>query len=295
MLALDRQTAATSLISPSSYLSGREILFNGQGSQHIQSDNRLNFPIVLLRGLGRSSAFWLEFGDNLSTSARVIMLDLKGTGKSQPKSGLNLGRGTVEGHGNDVLETLNHLGVQNCHLVGISFGGMIAAYVAGVAQLKSVTIIASSARFTQESRIQKAALWKLLAELYRPYPRHKMLAEYLVSPRFLHSSPHIVHLWDSLCQTEGFKRIPVFRQLLGAGLLSGKKEFSEIACPSLFVVSKNDALVDWRNSAVLWQTAPKAKLLYMEGYGHDIPTEAPIELSQRLAQFMSRVEKNAQI
>ena len=62
-----------------------------------------NFPVVLLRGLGRSSGFWLEFTEKLSAHYEVICLDLFGTGLSDS----NWGRGSITQFANDVEYTLS--------------------------------------------------------------------------------------------------------------------------------------------------------------------------------------------
>jgi 3-oxoadipate enol-lactonase len=272
------------------YLNGRKIFHNRHFSHE---ENCLQFPIVLLRGLGRSSGFWLQFSEKLSMFADVHMFDLLGTGQSVSKNNFfgEWGRGSVKAHASDVVRTLRHNGLLSSHLIGISFGGMVAAAVAAqCASLKSVTIISSSARFTGESRINQTALGVLLKELKNEYPRHEKIAPYLVSESFLTQQPTLVGTWNHLYATEGFSRFAVIRQLLAAGLLHGKNEFKGILCPALYVVSTHDKLVDWRNTPVLWQSTLGAKMMILENYGHDIPTEAPAQFSESLFCYLKKTE-----
>ena len=112
-------------------------------------DSELNYPVVLLRGLGRSSRFWLGFENEISKFAEVVMVDLLGTGKSMSR----LGRFRVEDHAADVQLTLKEIGKVPCHLVAISFGSMVALKITeslGPAVI-SATLISGSARFTRKS------------------------------------------------------------------------------------------------------------------------------------------------
>ena len=83
-------------------------------------------PIVLIHGFGGDLDNWLFNIDALSETAPVYALDLPGHGQSVK---------AVESPDLSVMVTtmvefLDHLGVENAHLVGHSLGGLIAGQVA---------------------------------------------------------------------------------------------------------------------------------------------------------------------
>jgi pimeloyl-ACP methyl ester carboxylesterase len=130
----------------------------------------LQFPVVLVRGLGRSSGFWLEFIDALTPWAKVVAVDLRGTGLSPSKTGL----GSIEALAADLVLTLRKEKLLPCHLVGISLGGMVCAQAAAMLaadegasgsgsnisqnNVVSLSMLASSARFTGERRLVTPSL-----------------------------------------------------------------------------------------------------------------------------------------
>lgn len=243
-----------------------------------------NFPVVLLRGLGRSSGFWLEFVEIMSESHEVICLDLLGTGLSRS----SWGRGTIAGFADDVLFTLQKLGLKRVYLVGISLGGMVALEVAARANcVEKLVVLASSSRGGVGPRIQFKALVKLLWSLRKGIPSNSELAPYLVSHSTLSKRPQLPEEWDELWRREGFRKLPVLRQLFAAAIFDARPALLKTTVPILFMVSRDDELVPWRNTLQLWEKANNCQLVVLEGYGHDFPTEAPDEVIAHLNAFFA--------
>lgn len=246
-------------------------------------------PVVLLRGLGRSSGFWLEFSEKLSESFEVICIDLLGTGLSRS----SWGRGRIGAFADDVAHTLELLGLKSVYLIGISLGGMVAMEVAARTQCVSkLVVLASSSRGGAEKRISTTALLKLLWSLRKGTPSNAELAPFLVSSTTLSQRPQLPEIWDQLWMKEGFATLPVIRQLLAAALFDAHPALVKISAPILFMVSKDDALVPWRNTVQLWEKAKDCQLVVLEGYGHDFPTEAPDEVIAHLCGFFADEPSN---
>lgn len=246
----------------------------------------LKFPIVLLRGLGRSSGFWLDFSQKLSEYADVVCVDLLGTGLSRS----DWGRGTIGEFAEDVHHTLKTLGFEKVYLVGISLGGMVALEVGARADLvQKLAVLASSSRGLGEQRIKPKALLKLLWSLRKGVPENAELAPYLVSEKTLKTRPDLPEVWDSLWKSEGFKSLPVVRQLIAAALFDARPALSRLGIPVLFMVSKADGLVPWRNTLRLWEKTRDCRLVVLEDFGHDFPTEAPELVIEHIVGFL-RIE-----
>ncbi|MBX7165583.1 MAG: alpha/beta hydrolase [Pirellulales bacterium] len=83
--------------------------------------------VVLLHGLAANQAFWnLELVGQLAADWRVITYDLRGHGYSDtPADGYE-----PEAQARDLVALLDHLELPAAHLVGHSFGGLIALQAA---------------------------------------------------------------------------------------------------------------------------------------------------------------------
>lgn len=241
-------------------------------------------PIVLLRGLGRSSGFWLEFSEKLAEHGDVVCIDLLGTGLSRS----DWGRGSIQAFAADVEHTLKGLGYSAVYFVGISLGGMVALELSARSEaVKKLAVLASSSRGVGEQRIRPRALIRLLWSLRSGVPSNKELAPFLVSYETLSQRPDLPEVWDQLWRKEGFKTLPVVRQLLAAAFFDARPALAKIQVPILFMVSKADGLVPWRNTLRLWERSQHCRLVVLENYGHDFPTEAPDEVIGHLIEFFA--------
>lgn len=250
----------------------------------------LQKPLVLLRGLGRTSAFWLDFPRYLSEKANVVMIDLPGGGQSPSL----LGRGSIDDLAGDVFFTLEQEGLLGSHLLGISLGGMVAATVAHLAERRSpnrnnavgsLIIVNSSARYTKQKRIAPVALVKMFWQLLKPRLYHRNFSNYLVSKNCLALHPQLPEVWDGLWRAEKIRKLPVFRQLLAAAKFLGEQVYREMQTPVLFLASEQDDLVSWTNSIALWHTVKGAQLKTYKVAGHDLTTELPGKVAADILTF----------
>ena len=119
-------------------------------------------PLVFLHGLSANAHSFDELiGSGLSPAFRAIALDLRGRGRSQKASGY-----TLEEHAADVIAWLDALGLQEVVLVGHSFGGFLAAFIAWqhpsrVRRLVVLDIAASALRDPRVGALLKPSLGRL--------------------------------------------------------------------------------------------------------------------------------------
>jgi pimeloyl-ACP methyl ester carboxylesterase len=80
-------------------------------------------PIIFIHGLAASSAFWYGAGVNfISLLGPCYLYDLRGHGKSEtPQFGYR-----IEDMADDLVALMDESGIEKAHIIGHSFGGMIA-------------------------------------------------------------------------------------------------------------------------------------------------------------------------
>ncbi|MGE0800470.1 MAG: alpha/beta fold hydrolase [Lautropia sp.] len=104
-----------------------------------------NRPYLLLQhGYSRSGKFWYNWVPYLSRFFKVVRPDLRGLGQSpldfDPKQGY-----TVDGFLEDLVDLLDHIGIDKVHYCGESLGGMIGMGFAArhPDRVKTLTCVAS--------------------------------------------------------------------------------------------------------------------------------------------------------
>lgn len=269
--------------------------------KHSKNINKMKHPIVLLRGLGRSMSFWLDFEEELSQYCDIIFIDLLGTGGSKDF----WGRGNISHFALDVLFTLKMNRVYFFHLSGISLGGMVCIEIAKLIKkeewkelhLSSICIMASSSGGMGNKRIYLTplclVLFSLLISILKGTPSHKLFSHYLISQNTLDSHKEIINKWDSIWKNENFSRVALIRQLLAAVFYRVNIICVKIKIPFLFIVSKHDKLVPWINTVSLWDKIPFSELRILENLGHDMTTDSPDSIAKILFNFMERFENNS--
>jgi pimeloyl-ACP methyl ester carboxylesterase len=76
--------------------------------------------VLLLHGLGLDLRMWDDQVPELAKRYRVVRIDLHGFGKSSPVSG-------PFSHAEIISQLLAHLEIERAHIVGLSYGGLLAA------------------------------------------------------------------------------------------------------------------------------------------------------------------------
>ena len=144
--------------------------------------------VTLIHGVGGSSIVWYKQLRDFSKHFNVLVVDLRGHGKSRDLFAAYMGRDyTFEDISLDVLEVLDHLGIQKSHFVGVSLGTILIRVIAELDpdRVKSMTLAGAITRLNIRSRflvlvakvfkpvIPFMWLYRLFARILMPNSRHK--------------------------------------------------------------------------------------------------------------------------
>ena len=94
-------------------------------------------PLIMILGLGQDISTWEFQITELSGYARLIVFDNRDSGKSSRCSN----NYTTESMALDILGLMDHLEIEQTHLLGTSMGGMIAQHVALLAPARLSSMI----------------------------------------------------------------------------------------------------------------------------------------------------------
>ena len=107
-------------------------------------------PMLLLHGFGACVKNWYPFVDKLAKHFRLILIDLRGHGKSSNPST----EFTHQQAANDVFELLEFLKIKQFSAMGMSTGGMVLLHMATsqAERIQTMVLISASTNFTKEAR-----------------------------------------------------------------------------------------------------------------------------------------------
>ena len=81
--------------------------------------------VTFIHGAGGSSTIWYKQLDDFRQQFNVLLIDLRGHGRSQSPIYEKMDYYTFEDIGNDIIDVLDHLQIKTTHFIGISLGTII--------------------------------------------------------------------------------------------------------------------------------------------------------------------------
>jgi pimeloyl-ACP methyl ester carboxylesterase len=244
-------------------------------------------PVLLVHGLGSSSLDWEYQIPVLSPHYRVIVIDVRGHGRSEkPRE-----RYSIAGFSADIEALVRYLKLGPVHLVGLSMGGMIGFQLAvdKPQLLKSLTIVNSTPEVkvkTFQDMHMFAKRW-LLARIFSMETIGKGLGKNLFpKPEQAELRRKIAIRWG---QNEKRAYLDSFNAIVGWGV---QDKLSTITCPALIVTADHDYTPIALKQAYT-RLMPNARLAVIENSRHASPLDQPDAFNATLLEFLRALSKSA--
>jgi 3-oxoadipate enol-lactonase len=248
------------------------------------TDTGLGQPIVLLHGYPFNRSLWTEQVSALSNSYRVITPDLRGLGESEAQSGA----ATMNRMAQDVAELLDHLEISRAVVGGLSMGGYVALafYKQFHSHVRALVLADTRAQADTEegkqTRFQQAD--KALAEGMAGIA-DSMLPK-LLTPESVSKRPELVkRVRDMMLKTKAGG---------AAGALLGMAErddqtplLSQIACPSVILVGRDDPITPVHDSEKMHREIAGSRLVVIDNAAHVSNLERTEQFNDELVQFLN--------
>ena len=245
-------------------------------------------PLILIHGLGSSSQDWELQVPVLALHYRLIVVDVRGHGRSDKPSE----RYSIEGFTYDLIALIEHLDLPPAHVVGLSMGGMIAFQLAvdEPGLVKSLCIVNSAPqvkvrtaqeygwwakRWTLARVLSLATIGKALGDRLFPKPAQADLRRKMA---------------ERWAKNDKRAYLASFDAIVGWGV---QERLSRITCPTLVISADHDYTpVAQKENYV--KLLPDARLVVIEDSRHATPLDQPEVFNATLLDFLKTVETTTQ-
>lgn len=242
-------------------------------------------PVVLIMGLGCSSAMWFRVAPHLAKTHRVILLDNRGSGQTRTRSAL-VHRIPVLAA--DVAAVMDAAGESNAHLIGFSMGGMIAQQFAldYPNRVRSLSLLGTHPGSPWAVKASEPVL-RLL------FDKALMSAE--ESLRQMRPHTYSRHTSDALFEEDALVRLantPLPRdyqaQLYGLIYWTIYHQLPKINAPTLVMHGLEDALIPAENGRLIASRIPGTRLVEIPSASHWLMTDSNAECISTLKQHLRK-------
>ena len=239
--------------------------------------------VAMSHSLACDSSMWDEQAALLRRNYKVLRFDTRGHGKSDAPSG----EYTLDMLAYDVHGLLQGLGVERCHWIGLSMGGMIGQTFA----LKFPGMFASLILADTTSRYgpEALALWQgriktALDKGMEPLVE-ATLQRWFTEP-FRKSHPEVVARVSAMIRATP---VPGYAGCCAAiPRINLTERLKEIRCPSLVIVGEQDAGTPVELAREIHAALPGSELVVIPSASHLSNLEQPAAFNRAMTAFLNK-------
>lgn len=247
-------------------------------------DTGLGQPVVLLHGYPFNRSLWTEQVSALSNRYRVITPDLRGLGESDATPGA----ATMNRMAEDTAALLDRLEISRAVVGGLSMGGYVALAFYKLFRSRVRALVLADTRSQadteegKQTRVQQVdkALSEGMAGI-----ADSMLPK-LLTPETVSKHPDIVkRVRDMMLKTKP-------EGAAGALLGMAKREdqtplLSQIACPTLVLVGREDPITPVQDSEKMHREIAGSRLVVIDNASHVSNLERAEQFNDELVRFLN--------
>ena len=245
-------------------------------------------PLLLLHGISNSGRAWSpQIPVLVDAGYRVIVPDHAGHGASGTLSGPV---GVIE-LADDAEHLLQHLGIGDLDVVGLSLGGMVALELAlrHPARIGRLVIANSFDKTaTTEFRAMAEGWAQTFEQPHGPVTRLEQTWPSLVSPAFRASAQGMqtYQMWHGIAATTDGPSLAHVARALGTFDVTGR--IGSLPMPCLFIAGELDAMSAPQTSERMASIVPHGHYACIEGAAHLSNADSAPRFNQQLLTFLGR-------
>jgi 3-oxoadipate enol-lactonase len=243
-------------------------------------------PLLLVQGLGFSSAMWYRIIPALEQRFRVIRYDARGIGRSDVPPGPY----TIDLAASDAVAILDAAGVERAHVLGVSLGGIVVQEIALTYPQRVASLMLGCTHPGGDGTTwPDDDVMNMIRSRTTASPEDAARAS--IPFAYAPTTPPDVIEEDIRRRLELPTTAEGYTNQLSGGLgYPGTRErLPKLSMPVLVFTGDLDRMVPPANSDLLAREIPSAKLVVIPGAGHVVFTDAPDAVTDVVISFVDDV------
>ena len=241
--------------------------------------------VIMVHGAGGSSNIWYKQLKEYRNKFNLLLVDLRGHGGSAAMATKFSAKDySFESLADDVIATMDEVGISKAHFVGVSLGTLIIRQLATMTpeRVSSMVLVGAITHMNFKSRF-----WVGLGRVFKnylPYMWLYRLFAFVILPATTHAEARNVFIQEAqkLCQREFLRWYRLTGQLTS---LFRKIDTDENQIPTLYVMGSEDYLF-LEPIQKLLQKAHRTALYIVEKCGHVVNIEQPSVFNEVSVKFL---------
>ena len=242
-------------------------------------------PLMLIAGLASDSQSWQPIMEDLSRHFLVIILDNRGTGRTQPQDAET----SIQHMADDCIALINYLELPSVTLLGHSMGGFVALDCAiRYPERVSRLILAGTSALSSQRNHMLFDDWVSYLESEMKLDTWFRNVFYWIFSREFFQNGKIVD--DAIQATLEYPypqgKLAFGKQVQAIGVFDCQPKLSDIKQHVLIICGEEDLLFPPAESVEVLQAIPASNVVVIAGAAHSIHMEKPLEFTDCVASFM---------
>jgi len=264
----------------------------------LQKDNLLNYTtynhpsstqwVTFVHGAGGSSSIWYKQLRSFKAEYNILLLDLRGHGKSEIvlKDVVNR-KYTFDVITDDIIEVIDHLKIKKSHFVGISLGTILIRHLAEKHPDRVQSMILAGAIMKFNFKSQLLIKFGVIFKSVVPYMLLYKLFSFIIMPRKNHKQSRLLFVREAkkLCQKEFIRWFKLTSEI---NPLLRFFRANDIKIPTLYMMGEEDHLF-LPSVQKLAKEHLLSQVFVVANCGHVVNVEQPLIFNTKSIQFLDNL------
>ena len=245
--------------------------------------NNKERSVVFIHGFPFDKSMWDGQSKAISDNHFTIAFDLRGHGESDVGSGQYLIEFVVD----DLIEVMNHAGVEKATVCGLSIGGYAAMRAADRDPSRISGLILCNTKSTADTnsaKLNRAKQIKTILAGKKSQFAEEMARALFAPGSFENNKPAVKDILSIMKSTD--RAALVGTQIALAARMDMTESLEKISVPTLIITGEKDGIATQADAELMTSKIRKSKFVLIHDAGHLSNLENPGEFNSAIINFL---------